>query len=103
MTDVHEVPIEEVAACLGLTVDVLRLRIRRGKTSKGYKRGGRWYALLPDDATGDAPGRNADVNGHQGGARACYALSAMRVTKRLSSRIAKARKCSPASVSGKRS
>ena len=37
------------------------------------------------------------------GARDCYALSTMKVMKRLSISIAKARKCKPAKVSGKRS
>ena len=69
MTDVHEVPIEEAAARLGLTVDALRLRIRRGKTIKGYKRGGRWYALLPDDAISDAPRRDGDATAHANGHR----------------------------------
>ncbi len=35
--------------------------------------------------------------------RDCYALSSMKVIKRLSIRIAKAKKCKPAKVSGKRS
>lgn len=35
--------------------------------------------------------------------RACYVLWVRRVTKRLSNRIANARKCSPAKVSGRRS
>ena len=36
-------------------------------------------------------------------ARACYVLSTMKVIKRLSISIAKAKKCTPANVSGNRS
>ena len=88
MADVHEVPIDQAAARLGITVDALRLRIRRGKTIRGYKRAGRWYVLLPDDATDDAPDRDhdatADVNGQRGdGGRDASADATIAVYERL--------------------
>ena len=62
--DATDLPIEAAAARLGISVDALRLRIRRGKSIHGYKRAGRWYVRLPDDATDatDATGRDRDAN-----------------------------------------
>jgi hypothetical protein len=56
---VHEVPLSDAATRLGLTPDAVRLRLRRGKTLQGIKRGREWYVLL-DDAPSDATGRATD-------------------------------------------
>jgi hypothetical protein len=72
---VQEVPLTDAATRLGLTPDAVRLRLRRGKTLQGIKRGREWYVLL-DDATPDVTGcvdghdRSADATGQDGDAPA---------------------------------
>ena len=59
-----------------------------------------------DNVRANVNGKGGDVQelkSYNDWARDCYALSTMKVMKRLSISIAKARKCKPAKVSGKRS
>src|SRR5207244_3528743 len=59
---VQELPLADAATRLGLTPDAVRLRLRRGKTLHGIKRGREWYVLF-DDAMADAI---ADATDHDG-------------------------------------
>ena len=59
-------PLAEAAACLGITPDALRMRIRRGR-AEGFKRGGRLFVYLPEIAI--APGASehgSNASGDQG-------------------------------------